>query len=458
MKSKTKQQRRLKVKKTPPLKTINENVAGIDVGSAEIWVAVPHDRCEEQVRMYPTFTEDLLQMGAWLRDCRITSVAMESTGVYWIPIYDVLNLFEIEVCLIDPRKIKSSRKTDVLDCQRLQQLHSYSLLEASFRPPQEIRAVRTITRQQQDHIRDRKKHEDRIDKTLHEMNIQLDNVLANIMCQTGLKIIRAIVAGEHDPKVLAENRDPHCKCSKEEIIKSLEGVYLEEHLFSLRQNLQLYDFYTAMIDDCQIKLLELYGSFPRSAACEDDLPTTAKKNRKNRRGDTDADVRLGLYHLCGVDLTEIDGLDCRTVQNLIGEVGLDLLQWESDKHFCSWTTLAPNNKFSGGKKLPWKYQKSKHRVAQLFRMAASTLKRSNTALGAFYRRILLKSNSKAAVKATAHKLARIFYIMLKYKVPYKAMDQKKYDEQYRTRKIKSLERQAKKLEMQLVPCQDLSAT
>ena len=450
MKPKPNKQRKVKAIRPKPLRPINLSAAGIDVGASEIWVAVPYDRDENPVRSFPTFTPDLLDMVAWLLDCRITSVAMESTGVYWIPIYDILEAYGIEVCLIDPRRMKSRKKTDILDCQRLQQMHSYGQLDPSFRPPQSIRGIRTLVRQEEMLTRNRARHIQHMQKALHEMNIQLDIVLTDITGQTGMSIIRAIVRGEHDPLVLAQFRDPRCKHSKEDIIKALQGSYLDQHLFSLRQALQLYDTFSDMIVECEHKLEELYETFTPSEYCEETLPTTGKPHRKGRK-DPDKSLRLHLYHLCGVDITEVDGIDCSIAQTIITETGPSVSAWPTAKHYGAWTTLAPNNRISGGKVLSSDYHKSKHKVGQAYRNAAQSLARSDCALGAYYRKIQTRHGSALAIKATAYKLARIVYSMLKTHTLYVRLDQHQIDLQYQDRTLRKLKRIAAELNFQLLP-------
>ena len=434
------------------LKTINPNVAGIDIGSSEIYVAVPPDRDSQSVRAFPTFTRDLHELAQWLLACRITSVAMESTGVYWIPLYDVLQHAGIEVCLVNARHVKNvpGKKTDVLDCQWLQQLHSYGLLSSSFRPVEEIRRLRTISRQRDMLLRYRAAHVQHMQKALHEMNIQLDNVISDITGSTGLAILRSIIAGERNPHLLARHRDPRCRCSELDILKSLEGSYVDEHLFELQQALELYDFYTKQILDCDNRLQMLYASSQSSPHSTSPLPPTSKA-KKRARQDPPFDLRTCLYRLSGVDLTQVDGLNAVTVQMVLTETGVDMNKWPTCKHFTSWLSLCPNNKISGGKILSTQTKKTTNRAAYAFRLAARSLYHSKSALGAYYRRIQAKHGPQLAIKATAHKLARIVYTMIKNNTEYQDLGELYYEQRYQERTLRRLQRKATELGFQLVP-------
>jgi transposase len=450
MKHRPKKRGKINASVPKSLRTINPNCAGIDVGCTEIYVAVPADRDPEPVRVFQTFTRDLHTLAEWLVSCGITSVAMESTGVYWIPVYDVLEHYKIEVCLIDPRQRKTNKKSDVFDCQDIGQLHSYGLLSNSFRPPAEIRSIRTIVRHREGLIRDRATHIQRMQKALHQMNIQLDNVINDITGVTGMRILRDIVNGIHDPVVLSKHRDARCKCSEEDIIKSLEGTYLDEHLFELAQEVRLYDYYCSMILECEERLNQLYQAITAAQQDLDPLPPP-KKGKSKRLEHPDYDVREQLYRLCGVDLTEIDGFQCSTAQAILSETGSDVSAWESSKQFASWLCVSPNNKITGGKVIGTQRKKTKNRATQALRMAAASLYRSNSALGAYFRRIQAKRGFQKAVKATAHKLARIVYAMLKTKTPYHDLGQNHYEQQYQNRVLRNLKRKAAKFNLKLVP-------
>jgi transposase len=437
-----------------PLKTVNAHTAGIDVGSAEIYVAIPVDRDKEPVRVFKTFTRDLHELAGWLCTCGITSVAMESTGVYWIPLYDLLEHYGLEVCLINARQLKFiKKKTDVLDCQWIQQLHSYGLLNASFRPTEEIRRFRTVSRQRDMLLRYRAAHIQHMQKALHEMNIQLDNVISDVTGTTGLAILRSIVAGERNPIVLAQHRDPHCRCSEEEIVKSLEGSYLDEHLFALAQALELFDFYTKQILDCDTRLLTLYQSIQPAPGSERPLPPSTKVKKRGRQ-DPPYDLRACLYRLCGVDLTQVDGLNAVTAQMILTETGVDLSKWASSKHFASWLGLSPNNQVSGGKILHQRPTRTANRATLALRLAARSLHHSASALGAYYRRMQTKHGPQVANTASAHKLARIVFAMISTQTEYRDLGEHYYEERFRDRTLRHLKRKAANLGFELVAVVD----
>jgi len=440
------------------LDQINLNAAGLDIGAAEIWASVPPDRSEQPVQMFPTFTADLHRLANWLQACGIKTVAMESTGVYWIPIYDILEERGFQVYLVNARHIKnvSGRKTDVLDCQWIRQLHTYGLLNASFRPESDMVALRSYLRHRDSLIRYRSAHILQMQKALHLMNLQLTHVISDITGRTGLQIIRAMVAGEHDPVKLAQYRDRRCRSSEDEIAKALTGYYRPEHLFMLKQALELYDVYTEQIRTCDAEIERYYSAMkPQFDVPLPPLPPPTKKRR--RQGNMpDYDLRAYLYELAGVDLTEIDGLEVLSVQTILSEIGLDMSKWPTVKHFASWLRLAPNNDISGGRVLRRGTPKTQNRAALAFRMAAQSLKHSNSALGGYYRRMRAKHGAPKAITATAHKLARIFYYMLKDRKPYHDPGQNYYEQKYRDQVIKNLKRRAKELGLELVPSSTLN--
>ena len=455
MSSKTRKNKNVqpqKVVKLDSLKQINLNAAGLDIGAAEIWACVPEDRAEISVRVFETFTVELHRLADWLEQCGIETVAMESTGVYWIPIYEILEARGFEVYLVNARHIKNvpGKKTDVLDCQWVQQLHTYGLLKASFRPEAEMTALRAYIRHRDNLIRYRSVHIQHMQKALHLMNIQLTNVITDITGQTGLQIIRAIVAGQHDPLQLAQYRDGRCRSSEAEIAKALTGHYRPEHLFALKQALELYDFYNQQIQACDTEVELKYAAFKPVIDVETNpLPSVSKRRRS--KNEPQFNLRQSLYQITGIDLTRIDGLEALTVQEIITETGVDMGHWPTVKHFTSWLTLAPHNDVSGGKVLKSKTLKSKNRAAQAFRMAAQSVSRSDSALGGFYRRMRAKHGGPKAITATAHKIARIFYHMLKYKQEYKDPGQDYYEQKYQERVVKNLKRKAKALGFDLIP-------
>ena len=453
---KGKKQRPQKVVKLDSLKQLNLNAAGLDIGSAEIWACVPEERDEVSVRVFQTFTPDLHALVDWLEACGVETVAMESTGVYWIPIYEILEDRGFEAYLVNARHLKNvpTKKTDVLDSQWIQQLHTYGLLNASFRPEAEMVALRAYTRHRDNLIRYRADHIKHMQKALQLMNIQLTQVISDITGQTGMQIMRAIVAGEHDPVTLAQYRDPRCRSSETEIAKALSGHYRPEHLFALQQALELYDFYSHQIQACDTEIEGKYAAI-KPVTDPANPPPPPKSQKRRSKNEPDFDLHPYLYQLCGVDLTKIKGLDVLTVQQIIAETGVDMSPWPTVKHFASWLTLAPHNAITGGKLIRSRTQKSTNRAAQAFRMAAQSAGRSDSALGAFYRRMRAKHGAPKAITATAHKIARIFYHMLKYKQEYHDPGQDYYEQKYRERVIRNLKRRAKDMGMDLVPQQQV---
>lgn len=450
---KRKKDKKLQVTNLDNLEQINLNAAGLDIGAAEIWACVPADRDEQSVRCFDTFTVDLHALANWLEACGVETVAMESTGVYWIPIYEILEARGLVVNLVNARHIKNvpSKKTDVLDCQWIQKLHTYGLLQASFRPDEEMCSLRSYLRHRDNLIRYRRAHIQQMQKALHQMNIQLTNVISDITGQTGMQIIRTIVAGEHDPLKLAQYRNPRCHSSEDEIAKSLEGHYKPEHLFALQQAVEGYDFYTQQIKACHVQIEQKYKAFkPQIDVQAQPLPNPTRRPRRQAT-QPDYDLRTYLYEISGVDLTQIDGIDALNAQTIISEIGLDMSKWSTVKHFTSWLGLAPHNHISGGKVLKRKTKKTNNRANTALRMAAQSAGRSQSALGGFYRRIRAKHGSPKAITATAHKIARIVYHMLKYRDQYVDPGQDYYQQQYQDRVIKNLQRKAKELGMELVP-------
>lgn len=440
----------------PPLETLQQlklNAAGLDIGAEEIYACVPADRDEQPVRAFPTFTVDLYALADWLAACGIDTVALESTGVYWIPLYDVLEARGFKVYLVNARHLKNvpGRKTDVLDCQWIQQLHTYGLLRASFRPPEDICALRALARHRDNLIRYRAAHIQHMQKALQLMNVKLTQVVSDITGVTGMSIIRAIVAGERRPGELARLRNPQCAKSEAEIAKALQGNYKSEHLFVLKQSLDQYDFYHQQIQECDAEIEAMYAALPPSETDDQACPPPKPRRGKPRKNQAHFDLTASLYQMVGVDLTAIDGLDALTVQAIITEIGVDVSPWPTVKHFTSWLCLAPYNDISGGKVLRRRSKKTQNRATTAFRLAAQSVSRSQSALGGFYRRMRAKHGPAKANKATAHKLARIVYHMLKNRTAYVDPGQTYYEEQYRERTLRNLKRKAAKLGMDLVP-------
>jgi len=445
--------RNFKITQLPAeLRHMNLNAAGIDIGSEHHLVAVPEGRDEVSVRQFGTFTADLEALAAWLKKCGVTTVAMESTGVYWIPLFELLERHGFEVKLVDARHVKnvSGRKSDVLDCQWLQQLHTYGLLAGAFRPPDEVCVLRSYLRQREMLTQSASMHIQHMQKALQQMNLLLHNVVSDITGVTGMKIIKAILAGEREPKVLARNRHELCKNSQTTIAKSLVGNYREEHLFALRQAVELYEMYQAKIADCDHAIIKQLEKQPNVS--DDGPPPLDKPLPPGSRLRDDTDVHELLFKKCGVDLFAIPGLASDTLLTLASEVGFDLTPWKTEKHFASWLGLCPGTKRSGGKVLNAKTKHNPNRAAQAFRMTACSLYRSQTALGAFFRRIKARSGGQQAVTATAHKIARIYYAMLTKGTSYVDLGQQAYEQRYKQRRIDHLKSQAKSLGFQLVPC------
>ena len=415
------------------LKVIHPNAAGLDIGSEEIWAAVAPDRTAEPVRKFGTFTPDLYALADWLAACGVDTVVMESTGVFWIPVYEILEARSFQVFVVNARHVKNvpGRKSDIQDCQWLQGLHSVGLLRGSFRPEGEIVALRAYLRHRATLIEYRAAHIQHMQKALQQMNVQLTQAVSDITGVTGLAIIRAIVAGQRDPQQLAALRDPRCKKSAQEIAKALTGNYRAEHLFALQQALALYDFYTAQLAACDAEIERQFANLKPVSEDLPPLPPSTKRDTHSKNAPR-YDARSYLYRLTGVDLVAITGLNESTVQEIISEVGTDLSAFPNDKHFCSWLTLAPHNDISGGKRLRSRTLPGHNRAGQAFRMAAQSVAKSpNSAFGAFYRRMKARLGAKQAIVATAHKIARAFYHILKHRTPFHDLGGEEYERRAR---------------------------
>jgi transposase len=434
------------------LERINPNAAGIDCGSETHFVAIPPDRDATPVRSFPTFTTDLQRLADWLSACGVTSVAMESTGVYWIPLYEILEARGFAVVLVNARHVKNvpGRKTDVVDCQWLQELHSVGLLRGSFRPTAAIAALRAYLRHRETLVQSAATHVQRMQKALVQMNLQLAVVISDITGVTGLRIVRDIIAGQTDPHALAQHRDHRCQASEAEITAALTGHYRPEHVFVLQQNLELFDAYQRQMGACdaaiEAHIHTLAAQAPAPAASLP-APRTKKKPRAN---EPRFEIRTPLHQLTGVDLTQIDALGPYSALRLLGEIGTDMSRWPTEKHFTSWLTLAPHNKISGGRLLSSKTQPSANRAAGILRMAAMNLGRTETALGAFYRRLAYRVGKAKAITATARKLAILVYRTLKDSLLYQDPGAAAYDAQHRVRVLRRLRQRAANLGFSLV--------
>ncbi|MFQ5861158.1 MAG: IS110 family transposase [Dehalococcoidia bacterium] len=431
------------------LQHINLNAAGIDVGGASHYVAVPEGRDQPPVREFAAFTGDLYRMAEWLKACGIDTVVMESTGAYWIPVYQVLEERGFEVKLVDARQLKRvpGRKTDVSDCQWLQQLHTFGLLAGSFRPDDQVCVLRSYMRQRAMLVSYASQHVQHMQKALVQMNLQLQHVIEDITGATGMRIVRAILAGERDPHRLAALRDRRCNNSAATIAKALQGDWRMEHLFALQQAVELVDAYQAKITACDERILAHLQTFEDRSGGQS-LPQG--RPPRSDRHDLSFDATAELYRLTGVDLTAINGLEAHTVLKVVSETGLDMTKWPTSKHFGSWLSLAPNNRVSGGKVLSRRTNPSANRAASALRLAAQSLHHSKSALGAFLRRKAAQSGMPKAITATAYKLARIIYNMLRYGTEFVDHGSDYYERRYRDRVLKTLNRRAKELGYSLV--------
>ena len=428
------------------------DAAGIDIGATELYVAVPGDRDPEPVRCFPSFTQDLHRLADWLEKCGIKTVAMESTSVYWIPVFQILEARGMEVCLVNARHVKNvpGRKSDVSDCQWLQFLHSVGLLRASFRPEQAVCSVRSLLRHRENLVQLAGIHVHHMQKALDQMNLQLHHVISDITGVTGLAIVDSILAGERDPKVLAKLRNHRIKASEDTIAKSLVGDYRAEHLFTLQQSLNGYRTYQKMIADCdgeiQRSLMEING--------KNDLPAEEvewTEAEKIQPGTEAFKLSEELERILGVDLTKVPGLGPLNIQILLGEIGPDLTKFRNAGAFASWLGLCPANDVSGGAILRTGTRKVNNRAAKVLRLAAQTLFRAQNPLGDFYRRMRAKLGGPKAVTATAHKLARIIYHLITTGQAYDETIFAQQQARYRKHQEAKLQSQAKLRGFQLVP-------
>ena len=446
-------------KKISNLEQMNPNAPGIDLGSREHWVCVPPDRSDQNVRRFGCFTPDLMAMAHWLIECQVETVAMEATGVYWIPLFQILEAQGLEVKLVNAHYVKTvpGRKTDVNDCQWLQQLHSYGLLSGSFRPSDQVCVLRSYLRQRESLIKNASIHVQRMQKALIQMNLHLHKVISDVTGVTGMKIIKAIVAGQTEPQVLASLKDPRIKSSVADIASALTGDYRSEHIFVLRQELRLYEFYQAEITAIDVEIEQCLASF--EAKTLELPPTRGKKRRKKPTANhPNFDLHQYLYRMAGVDFTLIDGLDALTVQTILSEVGLNPKRFPTVKHFTSWLGLCPGQKITGGKVKSSQTRPVVNRAANAFRMAAFSLTQSRSALGAFYRRLRSKLGAPKAITATAHKIARLFYRIWTTGKQYSDPGVDYYEQKYQDLMLKKLKQKAEALGLELVPKSTLSAS
>lgn len=436
------------------LESINLHAAGIDIGGETHLAAVPPREGEgATVRSFGCFTADLHQLADWFEECGVETVAMESTGVYWMPVYRVLESRGFEVHLVNARHIKyvPGRKTDVLDCQWIQTLHAYGLLRGSFVPPKNIERLRAYWRQRKTLVESCSREIQHMQKALTQMNLHLSVVLSDVTGVTGMKIIRAMVQGERDPQALARFRHGGVKKSKEEIAKALTGHYSDEHLFCLRQALELYDTFQKSIADCDVELQKHMARFERKEAQAPLDKEGHKKHKTKKRANEPAfDLRAEVHRICGVDLTRIDGIDAMTAQTILSECGPDLSPFPSARHFASWLGLCPNNQITGGKVQKRHSKSVKSRAATALRMAAQSLHKSQSYLGAQYRRKRARLGAPKAITAMAHKLARLIFAMMRHGQAYVDYGQQKEEQHHLERTKRNLIRQAKRIGYELL--------
>ena len=439
------------------MREVHRNAAGVDCGAAEHYVAVPQDRDTQPVRCFGTFTADLVALADWLKQCRITTVAMESTAVYWIALFDLLVARGFDVKLVDPRRLAQvpGRKSDVLDCQWIQQLHTFGLLTGAFRPDPQIRVLRSYMRQREMLVSYAGQHIQHMQKAMEEMNVKLTEVISDVTGMTGTRIIDAILAGERDPKKLAALRHERCHNDEATIALALEGNWQEEHLFALRQAVELYRYYHAKISELDRQIEAHLKTFPDKSA-----GATLERQPARRRHSNEPQfaVRPYLFQITGVDLTTLDGFKSGyNALDLISEIGTDMSPWPTEKHFASWLGLCPGIKKTGGRRLSGRRPKKAVRAANILRMAAYPLHHANCALGAFLRRLKGRLGMPKAITATAHKLARIVYRMLKYGKAYVDVGVEYYEQRYRERVLKGLKRRAAEMGFDLVATQTLAS-
>ena len=446
--------RRKSKKKTgvPMLSYLNLNAAGVDIGATEIYIAVPGDRDPQPVRCFSTFTEDLHAAADWLKACHIETVAMESTGVYWIPLFQILEARGFQVFLVNAHHVKNvpGRKSDVSDCQWLQYLHSVGLLRASFRPEQAVCTVRSILRHRDGLVQMASSHVQHMQKALDQMNLQLHHVISDITGLTGITILEAILAGERNPHQLAKLRHRRVKATEETIAKSLVGDYRREHLFTLRQSLAAFRQYQDWIADCDREIAQYLEQFESKLDPPPGPTSPSEDGSQPKTSEPRFDLQTHLHRIFGVDLTQVPGVHVLTTQTLLAELGPDLSRFEDGSALASWLGLCPDNRISGGKVLSVKTRKVKNRAATALRMAAQSLHHSQSFLGHFYRRMRAKLGAPKAITATAHKLARIIYHMVTTGHAYDETICAHNEVQNRQRLEARLRKQARELGLQVV--------
>ncbi len=455
----TKKSKRTKgIEKAHPfdgLSRVNPHAAGVDIGADEIVVCVSTNETTQLVRGFGNYTVDLHAIADWLTEHNIKTVAMESTGVYWIPLFEVLEQKGFDCLLISSRSLRRvpGRKTDITDAQWIQTLHNYGLLESSFRPQADLVALRSLLRHRRNLVDHRSPHVLHIQKALLQMNIQLSQAVSDVTGVTGQAILRAIVAGVREPLQLAALREPNCKNSEEEIAKALTGTWREEHLFVLKQALALFDFYTQQILECDQEIERMYALTRTDESTEELSPLPKRKRNshsKNQFHETEK-IRGHLKRISGVDISLVDGMGVSLAQTVILECGTDMTKFPTEKHFGSWLGLAPKHDISGNKVLQNKTLKTKNRAGQAFRMAAQSVKQADCAFGVLYRRLRARLGPSQATVATAHAIARVVYRMLKYKMEYDPLTVSQYQKEYEEQQIRYMKKRAAKFGYELLP-------
>jgi transposase len=426
------------------------NAAGIDISSKEHYVAVAPNRDQNPVRCFGCFTEDLHAIAQWLKQCKVNTVAMEATGIYWISLFLTLEEAGFEVVLVNAKHVKNVRgkKTDMADAEWIRQLHSCGLLSASFQPDPYIRKLRTYVRYRRNLVDMSATHIRMMQKAMEQMNIKLQHVIADITGKTGQLILRAILQGERDPQILIKLVDGRIKASHDDILRSLQGIWKEEHLFELRLSFEMYHQYRQRVVECdqQIQAMLLEKTKDTTHA-----QPTKNQTVKSNKNNLSFNAKQILHEITGTDLTEIFGINDSTAVEILSETGLNMNKWPTEKHFTSWLNLAPNNKISGGKLLSSKIPKKKNRAGQIFKMAAYAVQRSKNWLAAFYHRIKARSGAGKAITATARKIAIIFYRMLHDQIMFNPISLENYTQAFRSKQLIRLRKQAQSLGLELQP-------
>jgi transposase len=448
-------------KASEDLHITHPHAAGIDIHSREHWVAVPPEsargpaqdpKLPAHVRSFGAYTSDLEQLADWLTECGVTTVAMESTGVYWIALFELLERRGFEVFLVDPRQtsqVSGRPKTDIHDCQWIQRLHSYGLLRRSFRPSDEVCVLRGYLRQRQTLIAGAGESIQHMQKALEQMNVKLTEVISDITGTTGMLILEAILRGDRDPKRLARHRHKQCHRSEEEIARALKGNWREEHLFALRQAMKAYKFQRRQLAECDAAIEKYLKTMADRSAGAKLAPNG--KTRRVKVASPAFDARTLLFRFSGADLTIIEGIDDSSALTILSEIGIDMSRWPSEKHFASWLGLSPQHRQSGGRIFSRRIRGGANRAARAFRMAAQGCHHAQNALGAFYRRIQARAGGGKALIATARKIAERVYRLLKYGESYARQTMTDYENAYRIKLTKGLAKRAAELGYQLVP-------